>query len=158
MVDAPEWVTRPFTKEEKAHFRAWETLDLRSLAQKRDKLPALGTSDMAGEKLELWYTAIYQQFSSVSHSDMYSVSLLQLHKSDAYSDRLVLAADPYWPAMLTCFNALFDIIQSFECAKDFYGKDCEMEFQGLFRGWHGYMKKTLGMTGEPNSPSAESER
>ncbi len=145
MVDnPPEWTTRPFTKQEKEHFGAWETLDLLSLAKKRDKLPALGTSDVAGQKLELWYTPVYQQFSSVSHSDMYSVALLQLHKSKAYPGRLVLAADPYWPGTLTCFNALFDIIQCFECAKGFYGKDCEVEFQGLFKAWHGYMTKAFG--------------
>jgi hypothetical protein len=154
MVDeAPEWTTRPFTKEEKEYFGAWEVLDLLSLVKKRDKLPALGTSIMAGQKLELWYTPVYQQFSSVSHSDMYSVALLQLHKSKAFSDRLVLAADPYWPMTLTCFNALFDIIQCFECAKGFYAKDCEEEFQELFTTWNSYTDKVFGTAAANPRPS-----
>lgn len=143
--DPPEWTTRPFTKEEKEHFGAWETLDLLSLTKKRDKLAPLGDSEIARERLEHYYTPIYQQFSSVSHSDMYSVALLQLHKSKAYDARLVLAADPYWPGILTCFNALFDIIQCFECAKGFYGKDCEAQFQELFKEWFVCMRRTIGM-------------
>jgi hypothetical protein len=154
MVDnPPESTTRPFTKEEKEYFGAWETPDLLSLAKKRDKLTALGTSAMAGQKLELWYTPVYQQFSSVSHSDMYSIALLQLHRSKAFSDRLVLAADPYWPGALTCFNALFDIIQCFECAKGFYDKDCEADFQELFKTWNECTDKAFGTVGAAPNPS-----
>jgi hypothetical protein len=119
-------------------------LDLLSLTKKRDKLPPLGTGAMAGQKLELWYTPVYQQFSSVSHSDMYSVALLQLHESKAFPDRVVLAVDPHWPGTLTWFNALFDVIQCFECAKGFYRKDCETEFQVLFQAWHEGAEKAFG--------------
>lgn len=45
---------------------------------------------------------------------------------------------------LTCFNALFDIIQCFECAKGFYDKDCEAEFQELFTSWNEYTNKVFG--------------
>ena len=143
MVDSPpEWTTRVLTKEERQHFEAWEKLDLLSMAKKRDGMPAFGKSTMATQKLELYYAPVYAQFSSVSHSDMYSVALLTLQK--APSGGLVLAADPHWPATLACFNALFDILQCFECAAGFYGKDCEAAFQSLFEDWHGYTEKSFG--------------
>jgi hypothetical protein len=135
MVDnPPEHTTRILTREERLAFEAWETLDLLSMARKRDGLSAFGTSPLAAQKLEIYYAPIYQQFSSVSHSDMYGVALLGLHNSP--SGQLVLSADPHWPATLACFNALFDIIQCFECAQGIYGKDCEAALQILFTEWH----------------------
>jgi hypothetical protein len=139
MVDTPpEPTTRVLSKEERQHFEAWEKLDLLSMATKRDTMPTFGKTAMAKQKLELYYTPVYAQFSSVSHSDMYSVALLTLQQ--APSGGLVLAADPHWPATLVCFNALFDILQCFECAAGFYGRDCEAAFQSLFEEWHGCAK------------------
>jgi hypothetical protein len=140
--DPPEWTTRVLTKEERQHFEAWETLDLLSMARKRDKLAAFGTSDIATQLLEFYYAPIYQQFSSVSHSDMYSVALLELHKSP--TGAFVLSADPHWPATLVTFNALFDIIQCYECAAGVYQKDCEPHFQSLFGQWHAATIKAFG--------------
>ncbi len=143
MVDnPPEWTTRPFTSDEKKYFEAWDTLDLLSLVKKRDKIEPLGQSLLAIQKLEQYYPAVYQQFSSVSHTDMYSVALLGLHKN-ALGD-FVLAPDPYWPAFLTCFNALFDTLQCFECAQGFYNKDCEKDFAEIFQEWDNLANKLHG--------------
>jgi hypothetical protein len=132
--DPPDYSTRTLTREERQYLEAWATLDLFSMARRRDALPALGTGSMATQPLALYYTPVYQQFSSVSHSDMYSAALLGLHKSP--SGELVLAADPHWSATLCSFNALFDIIQCFECAAGFYGQDSEAAFEEHFRDWY----------------------
>jgi hypothetical protein len=141
--DPPEWTLRNFTKEERERFDAWAVLDLKSMVVKRDNLPGFGTMEIARQKLDLYYAPIYAQFSSVSHSDMYSVALLGLHKPPE-GDLLVLAADPHWPATLASFNALFDIIQCYECAAGIYGRDCEPHFQSLFARWHAVTKRTFG--------------
>lgn len=143
IVDSPpEWTTRPFTPEEKKYFEAWEKLDLLSLVKKRDKIESLGSSIMATQLLENYYAPVYQQFSSVSHSDMYSVALLSLHRN--VQGNFVLAPDPYWPAFLTCFNALFDILQCFECANGFYDKNSEREFEEIFSDWNNLTNKLHG--------------
>jgi hypothetical protein len=38
----PSWVTEPLSKEQRAYLDAWNALDLRSMAQKRDALPPSG--------------------------------------------------------------------------------------------------------------------
>jgi hypothetical protein len=144
MVDnPPEITTRPLTKDEKQYLEAWGSLDLLSMVRKRDALPAFGTSAIATQKLEMLYAPIYQQFSSVSHSDMYSVALLGHHKPPQ-GEQLVLAADPHWPATLASFNALLDIIQCYECAAGIYNHDCEDRFEALYARWHEYTVRTFG--------------
>lgn len=131
----------PLHQDEKEKFSAWDNLDLLSMAKKRDGLPSFGSSSVANQKLELFYAPIYGQFSSVSHSDMYSVALLELHKNPA--GQRVLSPDPHWPATLACFNALFDIIQCFECATGVYGRQCEANFESLFARWHEVMTRSV---------------
>jgi hypothetical protein len=96
---------------------------------------------MATQQLELYYSPMYGQFSSVSHSNMCSVALLGLHKNP--DGLYVLATDPNWPATLAVFNSLFDIIQCYECAGGINGKDCEKEFQSLFVRWHVHAAKAF---------------
>jgi len=141
--DPPEWTLRKFTAEERARFDSWATLDLKSMVAKRDKLPTFGTTALAQQKLELYYAPIYAQFSSVSHSDMYSVALLGLHKPPE-GELLVLSADPHWPATLASFNALFDIIQCYESAAGVYQRNCESSFQAQFARWHEVTQKAFG--------------
>jgi hypothetical protein len=142
MVDnPPELTMRDLTDEEKHHLGSWGSLDLLSMAKKRDALQPFGTTPLAGTKLELFYPPIYGQFSSVSHSDMYSVALLELHRNA--SGMLVLSADPHWPSTLAAFNSLFDLIQCFECAAGVYGKSCESNFHDLYIKWHGVAGKTF---------------
>lgn len=140
--DPPDYATRQLTKEERKFLEAWDTLDLLSMARKRDALPALGSSSIATQNLALYYSPVYQQFSSVSHSDMYSAALLGLHENAAGD--LILAADPHWPGTLCAFNSLFDIIQCFECAAGFYHKDCEAAFDRHFHAWHAAASKSFG--------------
>jgi hypothetical protein len=142
MVDnPPDWSIKALTKEEKRYLGAWDAMDLLSMAKKRDALPGFGQSDIARQKLEIYYAPIYNQFSSVSHSDMYSVALLELHKNP--QGQLVLAADPHWPATLAAFNSLFDTIQCYECAGGIYGKECEKQFQSVFARWHAHATKAF---------------
>lgn len=151
LVDSPpETTTRPLTPEEWKTFGAWGMLDLLTMAQRRDALPALGKSQMANQALAPFYSPIYRQFSSVTHADMYGVAMLTLHKSP--NDEVVLAADPHWPAILLCFNSLFDIIQCFECAGGLYKKDCELEYRMLFDRWKQHMVKYVDMS-EFSAPS-----
>jgi hypothetical protein len=141
--DPPEWALRNFTREEREQFDGWGQLDLKSMVVKRDNLPGFGSMEIARQKLGLYYAPVYAQFSSVSHSDMYSVALLGLHKSPE-TDLLALAPDPHWPATLASFNALFDIIQCYECAAGVYDRECEPQFQSLFARWHQITKRTFG--------------
>jgi hypothetical protein len=128
------WMTETPTKEQKAYLTRWESLDLASMAKKRDALPCKVAGKVASETLADLYPVIYQQFSSVSHGDMYAVRMLGLHK--APNDQFVLAVDPHWPAIICCYNALFDLIHCHEAiAMDGAGKPV---FDDLFAQWRNY--------------------
>ena len=72
----PAWATETPTKEDRTFLEAWNTLDLKSMALKRDAFPALADTVLAKKKLASSYEAIYRQFSSVSHYDRFSIELL----------------------------------------------------------------------------------
>jgi hypothetical protein len=94
----PAWATETPTKEERAFLEAWNTLDLKSMALKRDDFPPLVDTMLARKKLAPSYEAIYRQFSSVSHYDRFSIELLGLQQ---YPDgKLVLRTQPHWPGLL----------------------------------------------------------
>jgi Family of unknown function (DUF5677) len=93
----PEWLSAKPTKEERDYLNRWSSFDLRSMATKRDALPALSDCKLAKESLADLYNGIYAQFSSVSHYDMYSMNILGLH--EAPNGQLVLAADPHFPSV-----------------------------------------------------------
>lgn len=128
------WGVEPPTKEERKHLERWNSLDLKTMAQRRDALAPLSESYAAKLSLAHFYVTVYQQFSSVSHYDMYGVSLLDLHKNP--SGEFVLAASPYWPAILNLHNALFDIIQCHESCVAFFGVTDTKGFDDLSAQWH----------------------
>lgn len=127
------WMTDTPTKEERAYLERWNSLDLYSMARKRDALAHCSKGSLEGEPLSDLYVPIYQQFSSVTHFDMYGANILGLHK--APTGKLVLAPDPWWPAILCCYNALFDLIQFNEVAELIYKVEVETEFNELFVEW-----------------------
>jgi hypothetical protein len=133
IVSPKGWMTEKPTKEEKAYLARWESLDLASMAKKRDALPSKVAGKVASETLADLYGPIYQQFSSVSHGDMYAIRMLELHK--APSNQIVLAPSPYWPAIICCYNALFDLIHCHEAIASEAGSNGKPIFDDLFAEW-----------------------
>lgn len=137
-----EWMTTELTKEQRASLNSWNELDLRSMVEKRDKLPPLSGCDVAKETLAPLYTSIYAQFSSVTHYDMYSMNILGLHR--APGGRLVLSPDPHFPSIINLHNALFDLIQCFEATRRYLEKDLDSKFSLLLKEWREYMMRVIG--------------
>jgi hypothetical protein len=137
----PAWTTETLSKDDKSFLDAWNTLDLRSMATKRDEFPPLADTVLSKERLSHCYDSIYGQFSSVAHYDRYSIELLGLQK--APDGTLVLAAQPHWPAMLTLKNTYFDIIQCFEAAHVCHKLDAAMLFEALLAEWIAVSKKMI---------------
>lgn len=137
----PTWMGNHLTNVEAKKLSEWESLDLRSMAAKRDGLCPADPSALDKETLLDVYVPVYQQFSSVSHCDMYGVNMLGLHK--APSGQLVLAPDPSWPAMLCAINSLFDLIQCHEAAK-FLG-DRSNSFEELLGEWKKFNSEMAGL-------------
>lgn len=142
ILEGDGFVTEPqASKEERAALNDWESLDLKSMAHKRDLLKPL-TKGLAATSLSHFYVSIYQQFSSVSHCDMYAVSMLSLFKNPA-GDR-VLAPDPFFPAILCLHNALFDIVQCHEACAAYFPSDGiseHKEFLALSTEWERLVSK-----------------
>jgi hypothetical protein len=136
----PNWRKEPLPKKEREKLSEWENLDLLSMATKRDKLMPAKPSQIDEERLADLYAPVYQQFSSVSHCDMYGVNMLGLH--EAPSGQLVLAPSPWWPAMLCGFNSLFDLIQC-HAAISFMGKDSTI-FDEVHSRWQKLNRKMVG--------------
>ena len=137
----PAWATDTLTKEQKAQFGAWGSLDLRSMAQKRDAFPPLADTVLAKEGLAESYEAIYSQFSSVTHYDRFGIDLIGLQPRQDAS--FVLGTEPYWPGMLILKNALFDIIQCFEAAQICHKSDAALTFERFLAEWLAISKALL---------------
>jgi hypothetical protein len=75
------WAIEPLTKQERHYFNAWNDLDLRSMARKRDAFPPIADNLLAKEKLERSYNAVYGQLSSVSHYDRFSIEMVKPRSS-----------------------------------------------------------------------------
>lgn len=126
----PQWATEPLSKEEQTRFREWENLDLRTMALKRDALPALTALNISNDKFGDLYDGIYGQFSSVSHFDMLSLQFLKDHT--AADGSRSLATEPHWPGLLALQNCRIDIVQCFECLTKYYGLDVGKTFNELY--------------------------
>jgi hypothetical protein len=133
MGPTPPWAAERMTKDQRAYLDAWGTLDLKSMATKRDAFPPLAETVLAKESLAHWYNSIYAQFSSVAHYDRYSMEMLHLYP--APNGQLVLAAQPHWPSMLTLQNTYFDIIQCFEAAFLYHTEAAATIFEWLLTEW-----------------------
>jgi len=129
----PGWATEKPNKEDQAFLDAWNALDLKSMAMKRDALPPLADTVLGKDRLANSYEAIYRQFSSVSHYDRYSIELLGIQKGP--DGQGMLAAAPHWPGLLTLRNAHFDIIQCFEAAQTCHKKDAAAVFEAFLDEW-----------------------
>ncbi len=56
--NAPEWVSTKPTQEQRDYLNRWTSLDLRSMANKRDDLPSLSYSKLGNETLGDLYNGI----------------------------------------------------------------------------------------------------
>ncbi len=137
-----EWMTTSPTREQRAYLERWEALSLDAMAAKRDALPPLGGTPLDLETLADLYTPIYRQFSSVAHFDAYGAQMLGLHQ--APSGELVLAPEPWWPAILSMYDALFSLIQCHEALLAFYGAGRTEIFSSLHGHWREACRKITG--------------
>ncbi len=152
----PQWVIEPLTKEQQEQFRAWESLDLRSMATKRDSLQRLTELPIGHYELAPWYDSIYAQFSSVSHFDMYSLELIQLHEEEP--GHFVMDTASYWPGLLILQNCVFDIVQCFEALQAYFAVDAAQHFNGLLAEWLGLASRMeYPRDALPRMPAAKSE-
>jgi len=110
-VEFPDWQKEKPTRELRQRLERWQSLDLLSMAKKRDEMQPLGQTRLAKQTLADLYSSVYRQFSSVSHFDMYSMGMVGLFP--APSGELVLAPDPWWPSFLCAYTALFDLVQCY---------------------------------------------
>jgi hypothetical protein len=138
----PAWATETPTKEDRTFLEAWNTLDLKSMALKRDAFPALADTVLAKKKLASSYEAIYRQFSSVSHYDRFSIELLGVQEFP--DSKFVLGTRPHWHPLLVLQNAQFDIIQCFEAAHVSHKKDAAEIFNAYFTEWYWISKQVVG--------------
>lgn len=141
-VTIEDWMEDVPTKEQKGYLERWNDLPLNAMAAKRDKLQAPSSTALDRQTLGDLYAPIYQQFSSVTHFDAYALNMIGLHKSP--SDQFVLAPDPWWPAVLFMYDALFSLIQCHESLLAFYHIDCANKFDDLFARWHEASKRLTG--------------
>jgi hypothetical protein len=133
------WMTETPTKEQREIVERWEKFDLRSMASKRDALRPPRDTPLNREPLADLYAAFYQQFSSVTHCDMYGMRMLGLQ--DAPSGKKVLAADPNWPAVICFYTALFDLIQCNDAVCASYSVPCPDALDSLFDEWQALIPK-----------------
>lgn len=140
-LDVQKELQVPLSKEERSHLEQWENLDLRSMARKRDLLSPKTTSPVEGQTLADLYTPVYQQFSSVSHGDMFGLNIIGFHKNPA--GQVVMAPDPQWPAMLCIFNSMFDIIQCHDALTGFAENPMLPLFDDLLYQWIAVRDKAL---------------
>jgi hypothetical protein len=129
----PLWITEPLSKEDREYLEAWEKLDLKSMASRRDGFPPIADNLLSKEKLEQWYNAVYRQFSSVSHYDRFSIEMVSAQPYDG--DKVVMGLLPHWPKLLILYTALLDIIQCYEATSVCFGQNTSIKFESLFREW-----------------------
>jgi hypothetical protein len=129
----PPWATEALTKEQRAFLDAWGTLDLKSMAKKRDAFPPLAGTALAREGLAHSYERIYAQFSSVTHYDRYSIELLGIQQAPDGTG--VLVAQPHWPGLLILQSTYFDIIQCFEATQVCHKQNAATQFEALLAEW-----------------------
>jgi Family of unknown function (DUF5677) len=146
----PPWVTEELTKEQNAEIRQWESLDLRTMATRRDSLPPLTDLQIGKEELGHHYDTVYAQFSSVAHFDAYSLQLFRLHETDV--GQFELATDAHWPGLLILQNCQFDIIQCFEALNAYYDKDAGPLFNALLLEWYHLSSQMDFPTLSPSTP------
>jgi hypothetical protein len=135
--------TAEFSKEEREFFSRWESLDLLSMATKRDSLPPISESKLGLLKLGFAYKTVYQQFSSVTHYNFSSLTMLKFN--DDHTAKSTLAANSIWPSFLCFFNAYLDLIQCYEAGAISFGREYESSFIELNEKLHILNARMIGL-------------
>jgi hypothetical protein len=138
----PTWATETPTKEDRTFLEAWNTLDLKSIALKRDAFPPLADTVLAVRRLASACETVYRQFSSVSYYDRYSIELLGVQEFP--DSKFVFGTRPHWHPLLVLQNAQFDIIQCFEAAHVCHQKDAAKIFEKFLTEWYLISKQITG--------------
>lgn len=127
------WITEPLNKDDREYLEEWEKLDLKSMAARRDGFPPIADNLLSNEKLEKWYSAVYQQFSSVSHYDRFSIEMVspQPHEGET----VVMGLQLFWSKLLILYTTLLDIIQCYEATSVCFEQNTSIQFESLFQEW-----------------------
>ena len=129
----PSWVTEPLSKEDRAYLDAWNSLDLKSMAQKRDAFPPITDTPLAKRGLASWYNSVYAQFSSVSHYDRYSIEMVRPEENE--DGTVALSFLPHWLPLLISYTAYLDMIQCSEVTQVCFKQQTSIRFESLFLEW-----------------------
>jgi hypothetical protein len=135
----PGWMTETPTKEQRKVMERYQSMSLADMVEERDTLPPVGTSTVDKVTLSDLYGSVYAHYSSVSHYDFYAVRLLNIFQNT--SGEYVLAADPFWPAMLVLQNCLFDIVQCREATAKLCEADDIAAFEDMYSIWDDTMHR-----------------
>jgi Family of unknown function (DUF5677) len=130
----PLWATEPLNKEDREYLEAWDKLDLRSMAEKRDSLPPIAENRLSSAKLEQWYNPVYRQLSSISHYDRLSAEMVKLLPIE--NGGFTLGVEAHWPKLLILYTALLDVIQCYEATAICFRQDTSSKFESLFGEWN----------------------
>ena len=110
--------------------RDWTSLDLLSMAKKRDKLFS-ESDDLFSTPIEHYYTSIYKGGNSVIHSDV-------LIMSSSFFPFM----NSFWYKNLALNNSYFDLVQGYEISK-FLDIDLEKEFSELDKEYFEKVKNSI---------------
>jgi hypothetical protein len=120
-----------FRPETDKYDRDWTSLDLRSMAKKRDEF-VNENRELFSTPIEYYYSSLYKGGNSVIHSDA------------------IIASSSFFPSMnsmwyknLALNNSYFDMVQGFEISK-FLGLDFKKEFTQLNEEYFLNLKGSLG--------------
>jgi hypothetical protein len=137
----PAWATETLTREQRSELDAWNALNLRTMAEKRDDFPPIADTFLAKEGLAHFYDSIYAQFSSVTHYDRFGIELLGIQTQPDGSP--AFGAQPHWPGLLILQNAQFDIIQCFEASQVCHKRDAAQTFETFLAEWIAISKQLV---------------
>jgi Family of unknown function (DUF5677) len=152
---SPDWLKENPTKAQSQYLNSWNSVDLLSLAKKRDMLPPLSPCKLGRAALADLYNSIYAHFSSVTHYDMYSMNILGFHRSP--TGQYILAADPAFSQIIFLNCALFDLIQCYEGARCYFAADLDERFDALLAELNELTKLAIGPTDASEAPPADQQ-
>jgi len=120
-----------FNPKSDKYDRDWTSLDLRSMAKKRDEF-VNETGELFSTPIEHYYSSLYKGGNSVIHSDAIIAS-----------SSFFPFMNPMWYKNLALNNSYFDMVQGYEVSR-FLGFDFKKEFTQLNEEYFNNLKSSLG--------------
>lgn len=127
-------LTPGFTLVDGKFQRNWTSLDLRSMARRRDEL-ALAKASIPMDRLEREYLSIYKVASSVVHGDCASLSYRFLGVFPSPSGGSVLMTIPSWGLIVAASLARYDLLQCSEVS-EYIGCAIAGDYDHLRHQWN----------------------